>query len=51
MPVILITQEAEIRRIEIQGLPWQIKRLYIENTTKKKKMCGGLVERLKWYSA
>jgi hypothetical protein len=37
MPIILATREAEIKRIEIQGLPGQIvPRLYLENIQHKK---------------
>jgi hypothetical protein len=43
MPVILATQEAEIRRVVIRGQPGQKERPYLTNTQHPK----GLVEWLK----
>jgi transposase len=44
MPIILVTQEAEIRRIMVQRQPRQIvSRSYLENIHHKKKRAG-LVE-------
>jgi hypothetical protein len=40
-PVILVTQEAEIRRITVQSQPGkQFVRLYLENTQYKKRVDG-----------
>jgi hypothetical protein len=46
MPVILATQEAEIKRIMVQSQPRQIETLSQNKTHHKK----GLVERLKTHS-
>jgi hypothetical protein len=43
-PIILVSQEAEIRRIEVQNQPRQIvqETLYTKKKKKHKKMAGGV---------
>jgi hypothetical protein len=42
MPVMLATQEAEIRRIEVRGQSWQEVRIYLKNTQQAWKRADGV---------
>jgi hypothetical protein len=44
MPVILATQEAEIRRIKVQSQPGQIVRETLSQKTHHKKRAGGVAQ-------
>jgi hypothetical protein len=44
MPIILATQEAEIRKIEVQGQPWQIVCETLSQKYPTQKRAGGVAQ-------